>query len=66
MLAGTDGGRDIDSRVAVKEVGSLELEADVFHWHNWEVLHPDSVRNAKAVPNDRVIACHWPILRFPK
>lgn len=58
-----DGGRNINARVAVEEVGSLELEANVLNGHDWEVLDPRSVADAEAVPNYGVIASNGAILQ---
>jgi hypothetical protein len=62
------GGRydcrwQIDCWVAREEVGCLEFESDVLHRHDWEVLHPDSVGDPEAVPDDWVCAGHGAVLR---
>lgn len=62
VFAGTGGGRNVDTWIAIKEVGSLELEPNVLYRHYWEILYPNSMRDAEAVPDDGIIACHRSIL----
>lgn len=62
-LAGSNGGRDVNSWVTVKEICCLKLESDVLHRHHREVLYPDCMRDPKAVPYDRVIASNRAVLQ---
>lgn len=57
------GGRYVHARVAVEEVGRLQFEAHVLHGHHGEVLDTCRVRDAEAVPDDRVVAGDWAVLR---
>jgi hypothetical protein len=57
------GWGDVHARVAVKEVGRLQFEAHMLHGHHREVLHARRVRDAKAVPDDRVVTCYWAVLQ---
>ena len=66
VLAGSDGWGNVHPGVAVEEVGGLELEADVLYRHDGEVLHPDRMGDAEAVPDNRVIASHGAILQGGK
>ena len=63
VLACSDGGGDVHSGVAIEEICSLELEADVLDRHHREILDPDCMRDSKAVPDDRIVACHRAILQ---